>query len=229
MANEMAPTPQAPQHAARAGLLFIVSAPSGTGKTSLVQALRRCDPNIGLSVSYTTRPPRPGEKDGKHYHFVSRERFEQMVQRGEFLECALVHGNYYGTSERWVRTQLAAGASIVLEIDWQGAAQVRRRFPDAIGIFVLPPSLEALEQRLRVRAQDSDEVIEARLRAAREEISHAAEFDYVIINDAFDQALQDLCAVARAARLRTPIQLATNPCLQRILQESGVRHGSHHR
>jgi len=195
------------------GLLYIVSAPSGAGKTSLVRALRAVEPGVGLSISHTTRAPRPGEQDGREYHFVDRAEFERMVERGDFLECANVHGNYYGTSEAWVRERLAAGTSIVLEIDWQGAAQVRRRIPDAIGIFILPPSLATLEQRLRTRAQDGEEVIARRLQAAREEISHAGEFDYVIINDTFDEAAQDLRAVIRAARLRTAVQLTAYPRL----------------
>ena len=192
----------------RPGVLFVVSAPSGAGKTSLVDALCKADPLVQVSVSYTTRAPRPGEVPGKHYHFVTPDAFRAMLERGELLESALVHGNYYGTSERWVRDQLAAGASIVLEIDWQGAAQVRRRFPDSIGIFVLPPSMAVLEERLRRRAQDAPEVIEARLRAARDEIAHACEYDYVIINDDFATAVQDLCAIVRAARLRTALQLS---------------------
>ncbi|MCC6532515.1 MAG: guanylate kinase [Burkholderiales bacterium] len=195
------------------GLLFIVSAPSGAGKTSLLAALRQRDPGLRLSVSYTTRAPRCGERDGEHYHFVTRERFEQMLERGEFLESALVHGNYYGTGERWVLDQMAAGADIVLEIDWQGAAQVRRRLPASIGIFVLPPSFAALAARLRARAQDAPAVIEARLEAAREEISHVGEFDYAIINDEFDRAVDDLWAVVRAARLRTTNQSATLDCI----------------
>jgi len=195
------------------GQLFIVSAPSGAGKTSLVRALLRADPKLGLSVSYTTRAPRPGEEDGRDYRFVTRTAFEEMLERGEFLESALVHGNYYGTSEAWVEDSLAAGTSIVLEIDWQGAAQVRRRRSDAIGIFVLPPSLGVLEHRLRARAQDSTQVIALRIRAAREEISHAGEFDYVIINCIFDEALRDLSAVVRAALLRTSVQFAANPRL----------------
>jgi len=195
------------------GLLFIVSAPSGAGKTSLVHALLAADAGVKLSISHTTRQPRPGEQDGRDYHFVTHAIFEQMVERGEFLESAYVHGNYYGTSEAWVRDQRHAGASILLEIDWQGAQQVRRRIPDAIGIFVLPPSLEVLEQRLRSRAQDGAEVIARRLQAARDEISHAGEFDYAIINDTFDEAAQDLRAVIRAARLRTAVQIAANPRL----------------
>ncbi|MCC7081638.1 MAG: guanylate kinase [Burkholderiales bacterium] len=194
------------------GMLIIVSAPSGAGKTSLVHALCQVDPRVAVSVSYTTRPPRPGEEPGRHYHFVTRAQFEQMLERGEFLESALVHGNLYGTSEPWVRSQLAAGASIVLEIDWQGAAQVRRRFRDSIGVFVLPPSLTALEQRLRLRGQDAPEVIAGRLQAAREEIAHACEYDYVIINDDFDSAVQDLCAVVRAARLSTARGVSAPSC-----------------
>jgi guanylate kinase len=195
----------------RSGVLFIVSAPSGAGKTSLVHALCKADPQVRVSVSYTTRLPRPGEEPGKHFHFVARPAFEAMLERAEFLESALVHGNFYGTSEPWVRDRLAAGASIVLEIDWQGAAQVRRRIPESLGIFVLPPSMAALEQRLRARAQDAPDVIAARLRAARAEIAHASEYDYVIINDDFDTAVQDLCAVVRAARLRTALQLPSIP------------------
>jgi guanylate kinase len=194
----------------RPGILFIVSAPSGAGKTSLVHALCAADPGVRVSVSYTTREARPGERDGEHYHFVTLQSFERMLERGEFLESALVHGNRYGTGEPWVRAQLAAGTDVVLEIDWQGAEQVRRRFPDAIGIFVLPPSLAALQRRLSARGQDAPEVIAARLQAAQAEIAHACEYDYVIINDDFDTALQDLRAVVRAARLRTALQLRPN-------------------
>ncbi len=195
------------------GQLFILSAPSGAGKTSLVSALLRAEPKLELSVSYTTRSPRPGEEDGRDYHFVARATFEQMLEGSEFLESAQVHGNYYGTSGAWVGSRLAAGASVMLEIDWQGAAQVRRRLPDAIGIFVLPPSLGVLEHRLNARGQDSAEVIAQRMCAAREEISHVGEFDYVMINDVFDEALRDLCAVVRAARLRASVQFAANPRL----------------
>lgn len=207
----------APGHPpSRPGLLFIVSAPSGAGKTTLLDALQTRDPQILLSVSFTTRAPRPGEQDGKHYHFVARRVFEQMLERGEFLESALVHGNYYGTSERWVLDRLDAGADVVLEIDWQGATQVRRRFKDSIGVFILPPSLQVLESRLNSRGQDKSEVIAARLHTAREEISHVGEFDYVIINDNFDRAVDDLRAVIRAARLRTPTQFAANPRLHQF-------------
>lgn len=198
------------------GLLFIVSAPSGAGKTSMVQALLQRDTHIGLSISYTTRSPRPGEENARHYHFVDRSEFEQMIEQGDFLECANVHGNYYGTSERWVRTRLEAGTDIVLEIDWQGAAQVRNRIAGTTGIFIMPPSIETLESRLRSRAQDTDAVIARRIAAAREEISHMAEFDYVIINDDFARAVEDLCAVVRASRLRTPVQFAARPHLQKL-------------
>jgi guanylate kinase len=214
----MTHVPAAP-HAPRrpgGGLLFIVSAPSGAGKTSMVRALLQRDAQVGLSVSYTTRPPRPGEVHGRDYHFVDRSEFEHMIERGDFLECATVHGNCYGTSERWVRSQLEAGADIVLEIDWQGAAQVRQRIEGATGIFILPPSIETLEARLRSRAQDSDAVIARRIAGAREEISHLAEFDYVIINDEFDRAVDDLHAVIRACRLRTPVQFAAHPGLQKL-------------
>jgi guanylate kinase len=182
----------------------------------MVQALLARDTKVNLSVSYTTRSPRPGEVDGRHYHFVARPVFEEMLERAEFLESALVHGNYYGTSEGWVRDRLAGGSDILLEIDWQGASQVRKRLPGSIGIFILPPSIEALEERLRARAQDSEAVIARRVTAAREEISHMGEFDYVIINEHFDRAVDDLCAVVRAARLRTAIQLAAHPRLQQF-------------
>ena len=190
------------------GNLFIVCAPSGAGKTSLVAELLKIDPKIKLSVSYTTRNPRPGEVNGREYHFVTAEQFEQMVERGEFLESALVHGNRYGTSQPWINEQRTAGQDILLEIDWQGAAQVRKLIPDTIGIFILPPSFETLMARLNKRAQDPPDVIARRLAAAREEISHVGEFDYVIINDKFDAAVQDLISIVRAQRLLTAVQLA---------------------
>jgi len=190
------------------GNLFIVTAPSGAGKTSMVRALLAADQNVQLSISYTTRAMRPGEADGRDYHFVSREQFQQMLGQGEFLESAEVYGNYYGTSQTWINQMMQSGKDILLEIDWQGAAQVRRIFPAAIGVFILPPSLEALQQRLQGRGQDSAEVIARRLQAAREDISHVAEFDYAIINDSFDVAVDDLRAVFRAERLRIDRQLA---------------------
>ena len=189
------------------GNLFIVSAPSGAGKTSLVAELLKADPGIKLSVSYTTREPRPGEVDGRDYHFVSRQAFDEMVEAGAFLESALVHGNYYGTSQHWIRDQRAAGADILLEIDWQGAAQVRQLMPDAVGIFIMPPSFESLLARLNTRAQDPPDVIARRLAAARAEISHVSEFKYVIINDKFDEAVRDLCSIVRAWRLLASSQL----------------------
>ncbi len=189
------------------GNLFIVCAPSGTGKTSIIQELLKAEPRIELSVSYTTRAPRPGEVDDRDYHFVSERQFAQMTEAGEFLESALVHGNHYGTSQRWINARLAAGSDIMLEIDWQGAAQIRKVIPGAIVIFVLPPSFDALLSRLNARAQDAPDVIARRLAAAREEISHVSESKYVIINDDFDQAVQDLISIVRVQRLRTPVQL----------------------
>jgi guanylate kinase len=190
------------------GNLFIVCAPSGAGKTSLVNELLQADSQIRLSVSYTTRQPRPGEVDGREYHFVTEQKFAQMMAQGEFLEHALVHGNHYGTSARWISEQRAAGRDIMLEIDWQGAAQVRQLIPETIGIFILPPSFEALLSRLNKRAQDAPDVIARRLAAARDEISHVGEFKYVIINDNFNEAAQDLISIVRAQRLLTPLQLA---------------------
>ena len=190
------------------GNLFIVCAPSGAGKTTLVDALLKADSGIRLSVSYTTRQPRAGEVDGREYHFVSQEKFQEMSAAGAFLESALVHGNYYGTSQPWINDQRAAGADILLEIDWQGAAQVRKMMPDAIGIFILPPSFEALVGRLTKRAQDPPDVIARRIAGAREEISHVSEFKYVIINDKFDEAVKDLVSIVRARRLLATSQLA---------------------
>jgi guanylate kinase len=184
------------------GILFIVSAPSGAGKTSLVKALLEREPALGLAVSYTTRPPRPGEVDGVHYHFVDQARFDAMLGRGEFLESAEVFGNRYGTAEASVREELEAGRDLLLEIDWQGARQVRGRFADALAIFILPPSAEALEERLRGRGQDSDAVIASRMDKARDEMSHYAEYDFLVVNDDFDLALDELICLVRAERLR---------------------------
>jgi guanylate kinase len=184
-----------------AGALFVVVAPSGAGKTSLVAALLREEPSLTLSVSFTTRSPRPGEVDGRDYHFVSRERFEAMIAAGDFLEHANVYGNLYGTARSAVAAQLDAGEDVVLEIDWQGARQVRLLFARMVGIFILPPSLATLQERLTARGKDSPEVIARRLAAAREDISHVLEFEYIIVNDTFDIALADLRSVVRAARL----------------------------
>ncbi len=201
------------------GNLFIISAPSGAGKTSMVSALLNSNRQIALSISYTTRAPRPGETNGKEYHFVSRDEFQQMAQRGDFLESAEVYGNLYGTSQSWIESQLASGRDILLEIDWQGAAQVRKLMPQAISIFILPPSLAALESRLNGRGQDSAEIIARRLQAAQEDISHVAEFDYVIINNKLDEALRQLDAVITAAGLRRDSQLARHANLINQLQK----------
>lgn len=183
------------------GNIFVVTAPSGAGKTTMVAALLAADPQIKLSVSYTTRAPREGEVDGKNYHFVSREQFIAMLQRSEFLESAEVYGNFYGTSQLWIQQQLNAGNDILLEIDWQGAQQVRKLFPQAIGIFILPPSLQALEQRLYGRGTDSAESIAKRMASARDEITHVDEFEYVIVNEVIADAIQDLISVVRTYRL----------------------------
>jgi guanylate kinase len=190
------------------GNVFIVCAPSGAGKTSLVRELLARDRNVHLSVSHTTRAPRPGEEHGRDYHFVTRPVFEAMLARAEFLESAEVHGNLYGTTQTWIGTHRAQGHDIVLEIDWQGAQQVRKLMADAIGIFILPPSLEILRQRMMNRRQDSAAVIERRLKAARGEIAHLAEFDYVIINKNFNDAVDDLASIVRSARLRMAQQIA---------------------
>ncbi|MBL8505518.1 guanylate kinase [Methylobacillus glycogenes] len=190
------------------GNLFIITAPSGAGKTSLVGALLDGDEHLKLSVSHTTRQPRPGEIEGVHYYFVPEAKFVEMLGHGDFLESAQVHGGYYGTSGSTVDAVLQQGLDLILEIDWQGAQQVRQQYQDAISIFILPPSIEALEQRLNNRGQDSAEVIKRRLAAAREEMSHVAEFDYVTINDRFEHALEDLRAIIRSQRLRRDKQLA---------------------
>ncbi len=183
------------------GSLFVITAPSGTGKSSLIDALLREDPRLKLSVSYTTRAPRPGEANGREYHFVDDASFLAMLARGEFLESAEVHGHRYGTSQAVIRDALARGEDLVLEIDWQGAQQVRRLHPDCTGVFILPPSVAELERRMRARGQDADGVIRRRMASAEEEMSHAPEFDYVIINKDFDEAKQDLQAIIRVERL----------------------------
>jgi guanylate kinase len=190
------------------GNVFIVCAPSGAGKTSLVAELLRRERNVHLSVSHTTRAPRPAEQDGRDYHFASRSAFEAMIGRAEFLESAEVHGNLYGTSQAWIDQQRALDVDILLEIDWQGAQQVRRLIPDAVGIFILPPSPDTLRRRLLDRGQDSSAVIERRVQAARGEIAHLGEFDYVIINNNFDDAVEDLVSIVRATRLRLAAQVS---------------------
>ena len=191
------------------GRLFVITAPSGAGKTSLINALLKEDPRLKLSVSYTTRPPRPGEQDGREYHFVDDATFLAMRGRGEFLESAEVHGYRYGTSRKAIADTLAKGQDLVLEIDWQGARQVRALYPGCVGIFIHPPSIEELERRMRARAQDSDAVIRRRMQNARDELAHAGEFQYAIINKDFDTARHELAEI--------------------VLKERTKPHGPHHR
>jgi guanylate kinase len=191
------------------GRLFVITAPSGAGKTSLIEALMREDPSLKLSISYTTRAPRPGEKHGVDYHFVDDAEFLAMRSRGEFLESAEVHGHRYGTSKKVITEALARGEDLILEIDWQGARQVRGIYPGCIGIFILPPSVDELERRMRSRAQDSEAVIRRRLDNAREELAHSGEFEYRIINKDFDTARRKLAEIIRKERAKA--------------------HGAHHR
>jgi len=188
------------------GNLFVVAAPSGGGKTSLTRALLESEPMIRLSVSYTTRPPRPGEIDGVDYRFVTADRFAALKAAGEFLEHARVHGNWYATSATWLEAQIDSGQDVLLEIDWQGALQVRKLVPESVQIFILPPSLASLQQRLVRRGQDDEETIARRLSAARDEMRHCIDFDYVIINQDFASAVADLAAIVRASRLRSAQQ-----------------------
>lgn len=201
------------------GTLYTISAPSGAGKTSLVNALlERGDPQLCVSISHTTRGIRPGEVDGVNYHFVTQPDFRDMQARGDFLESAEVFGNFYGTSQRWVQEQLDLGRDVILEIDWQGAAQVRSRVSACSSIFILPPSLDCLHQRLTGRGQDDAQTIETRMRQARDEISHYTDADYLVINENFDEALADLAAIVRAQRLRIQQQLHNNgPLLRELL------------
>jgi guanylate kinase len=189
------------------GTLYIVAAPSGAGKSSLVNAVLARDPQISLSISFTSRGMRPGEENGKHYHFVPAAEFEAMIAAGDFFEHALVHGDWKGTARQSVEPQLDAGQDVLLEIDWQGAQQVRAKVPGAVSVFILPPSRQALEERMRKRGQDSEAVIAQRLSAAREEMSHHGEFDYVVVNEDFDTAVEELCAIFRASRLRRQAQV----------------------
>ena len=182
------------------GLLFVITAPSGAGKSSLINALLGADPSLKLSISYTTRPPRPGEQNAREYHFVDEPTFLAMRERGEFLESAEVHGNLYGTSKKVIHEALARGDDLILEIDWQGARRVRDLYPGAIGIFILPPSIEEIERRMRARAQDSEAMIRRRLDNARDELAHSGEFNYAIINKDFDQARRRLTEIVRSER-----------------------------
>jgi guanylate kinase len=200
----------------RRGILYTISAPSGAGKTSLVKALLDQCPALTVSVSHTTRTQRPGEMDGVNYHFIDRNTFMDMTGRGEFLEQAEVFGNLYGTSQRWVEETLKSGRDVILEIDWQGAQQIRRLMPDSVGIFILPPSLEALLQRLNGRGQDDSAVIEKRMAQARDEITHYSEADYLVVNDVFDKALADLAAIIRTQPLQSKNQ---RDHLQELLSE----------
>ncbi|MDB5917964.1 MAG: guanylate kinase [Massilia sp.] len=200
-------------HHALAGSLFVVAAPSGAGKSTLVNALLAQEPGIKLSISTTTRAPRPGEEHGREYFFTTPDDFIARADAGEFLEWAEVHGNYYGTSRLLVEQEMKTGTDILLEIDWQGARQVRKQFPDAAGIFILPPSIAALEQRLYKRGQDEPHVITKRLLAAGGEIAHAPEFEYAIINEEFNVALSEMSAIVRATRARFPQQAARNASL----------------
>jgi guanylate kinase len=199
------------------GTLFIVAAPSGAGKSSLVNAVLAKEPGIALSISFTSRAPRPGERHAQHYHFVDKGEFERMIAAGDFFEYALVHGDYKGTARQSVEPQLAAGRDVLLEIDWQGARQVRAKMPDAVSVFILPPSKATLDQRMRNRGQDSEETIAHRLAAAREEMSHYDEFDYVIVNENFDAAAAELRSIFVAQRLRRPLQAERHAALIRGL------------
>ena len=190
------------------GTLYIVAAPSGAGKSSIVNAVLARDPQLRLSISFTSRAARPGERHAQHYHFVSADEFQTMIDAGDFFEHARVHGDWKGTARQSVEPQLKAGRDVLLEIDWQGARQVRAKIPDAVSVFILPPSRAALEQRMRKRGQDSDEVIAQRLAAAREEMSHYGEFDYVIVNEDFETAVDEMCSIFTASRLRKDAQVA---------------------
>jgi len=193
-----------------AGTLYTISAPSGAGKTSLVKALIKSMDNIETSVSHTTRPPRKGEKNGVDYYFIDQDKFIKMVEKTLFLEHAQVFDNFYGTSQRAVFEKLAKGIDVILEIDWQGAQQVRKFHEDTVGIFILPPSLETLERRLRGRGKDSDEVIARRMKKAEDEMSHYVEFDYLVINDDFSRALKDLQTIFYCQRLSHRVQTQKN-------------------
>jgi len=202
------------------GTLYIISAPSGAGKTSLVRELLARSPDLTLSVSHTTRPMRPGEENGVHYHFVAPELFQAMIAADAFLEYARVFDNFYGTSKAAALDRIKRGQDVILEIDWQGARQTRRLFPDAVAIFILPPSREVLEKRLRARGQDSEAVIARRMQEARSDISHYKEYDYLLVNDDFQQAVADLQSIIRARSLRREVQEKTlHDLLSSLLSE----------
>ncbi|MES2998169.1 MAG: guanylate kinase [Pseudomonadota bacterium] len=188
------------------GTLYIISAPSGGGKTSLVNALLESVSNLEASISYTTRAPRPGEKEEIDYHFIDEKAFKRLIQEQAFLEYATVFGHYYGTSLGWVTKKIEAGIDIILEIDWQGAQQIREKMPESIGIFIIPPSWEILEKRLRLRAQDEETVIKNRMKDAKAELTHYDDYDYLILNENFSNALADLNAILRVRHLRSSVQ-----------------------
>ncbi|MBU3565782.1 guanylate kinase [Polynucleobacter sp. MWH-HuK1] len=199
------------------GSMLMIVAPSGAGKSSLVNALLKDDQGLKLSLSTTTRAPRPGEIDGKDYRFLAKEDFLQERDQGHFLEWAEVHGHFYGTSKPWIESQMQAGSDVMLEIDWQGAQQIRKLIPSVQWIFIFPPSIEALEERLRKRGQDDEATIERRLAAAHIELTHAHEADYIVVNDSFDQALMDLKHILASSRLRSGPSMARNPALLKRL------------
>jgi guanylate kinase len=203
------------------GSMILVVAPSGAGKSSLVSALLTTDPTLALSVSFTTRGPRPGEVEGINYHFISEEEFLSRKEQGDFLEWALVHGNYYGTSRSWIMEKMEQGQDVILEIDWQGAQQIQKIVPQAIWIFILPPSMKILEERLRNRGQDDEATIQRRIRAAHDELSHLSEANYLVVNDLFQAALFELRQIISASRLRTIPQLLRHSSLIENLSNSG--------
>ncbi|MCA0394090.1 MAG: guanylate kinase [Proteobacteria bacterium] len=203
------------------GTLFIVAAPSGAGKSSIVNACLARDGNIALSISFTSRAPRPGERHAEHYHFISADEFKAMIRAGDFFEYAEVHGDWKGTARQSVEPQLAAGKDVLLEIDWQGAQQVKAQVPDAVSVFILPPSRAALEERMRKRGQDSEETIQRRLANARGEMAHHAEFDYLIVNEVFETAVDEMCAIFVASRLRIGQQVQRHAGLVATLLAEG--------
>jgi guanylate kinase len=204
------------------GSMLMIVAPSGAGKSSLVNALLEKDPSLQLSISFTTRSPRPGEQDGHEYNFLSEEDFLKRKDSGDFLEWAQVHGNYYGTSKSWIDAQMASGKDVILEIDWQGARQIKKIIPEATWIFILPPSIQTLEDRLRKRAQDDEATIELRVAAAKEELTHVREANFLVINDLFEAALFELRQIISASRLRSGPQLERHA---NLAKELGVRLG----